>query len=76
MMAPLMRLIAYVSNLMAPAEIELLDGVDEPENAVRDEIGLLDIRRQTHPDPTGDIFHQRRVMQDQALADAPDRRRP
>ena len=49
-------------------EVELLDGVDQPEDAVRDEVGLLDVRRQADADPAGDVLHQRRVVQDQPLA--------
>ena len=42
MMAPLTRVMAYVSNLMARSMVELLDGVDQPEDPVADEVGLLD----------------------------------
>jgi hypothetical protein len=49
-------------------EVELLDRVDEPEDAVRDEVGLLDVRRQAHADAAGDVLHERRVVQDQPLA--------
>jgi hypothetical protein len=30
-------------ELDRPAQVELLDGVDEPEDAVGDEVGLLDV---------------------------------
>ena len=51
-------------------EVELLDRVDQPEDAVRDEVGLLDVRRQADADPAGDVLDQRRVVQDQPLAQA------
>ena len=49
-------------------EVELLDRVDEPEDAVRDEVGLLDVRRQTHTHAAGDVLDERRVVKDQPLA--------
>ena len=49
-------------------EVELLDRVHQAEDAVGDEVGLLDVRRQTHADPAGDVLHQRRVVKDQPLA--------
>jgi hypothetical protein len=49
-------------------EVELVDGVDQPEDAVRHQVGLLDVRRQAHADPAGDVLDQRRVVQDQPLA--------
>ena len=49
-------------------EVELLDRVDQPEDAVGDEVGLLDVGRQADADPAGDVLHQRRVVQDQPLA--------
>ena len=56
-------------ELDGPLEVELLDGVDQPEDAVGDEVGLLDVRRQADADPAGDVLHQRRVVQDQPLAE-------
>ena len=43
------------------------DRVDEPEGAVGDQVGLLDVRGQTAPDPAGDVLHQRGVVEDQAV---------
>ena len=45
MIAPLMRAMAYVSNLIATAGVELVDRIDEPEDPVADEVGLLDVLR-------------------------------
>ncbi len=48
-------------ELVAPLGIELLDGVDEPEHAVADQVGLLDVLGQADGDPAGHVLHQRRV---------------
>ena len=45
-----------------------LDRADQPEQAVRDEIALVDVRRQAAPEPAGDELDERRVGQDQAVA--------
>ena len=55
-------------ELEARAEVELLDGVDQPEDAVADEVGLLDVLRQADGDAAGDVLHQRRVVHDQLVA--------
>ena len=55
-------------ELDRPLEVELLDRVDQPEDAVGDQVGLLDVRRQADADPAGDVLDQRRVVQDQPLA--------
>ena len=55
-------------ELEAAAGIELVDGVDEPEDPVAHEVGLLDVLRQTGGDAAGDELHQRRVVEDQPLA--------
>ena len=44
------------------------DRVDQPEGAVGDQVGLLDVRGQTAADPAGDVLDQRRVVQDQPVA--------
>ena len=49
------------------------DRVDQPEGAVGDEVGLLHVRGQTAADPAGDVLDQRRVVQDQPVAEAGSR---
>ena len=57
---------------MNPATgVELVDGVDEAEHAVADQIGLLDVLRQPDPDSAGHVLHQRRVLHDELVADRP-----
>ena len=56
-------------ELEAAVEVELVDGVDQPEDAVADEVGLLDVLRQPDGDAAGDELHQRRVVEDQLVAD-------
>ena len=46
MIAPLMRAIAYVSNLISRSGVEPLDRADQPEQPVRDEVLLVDVRRE------------------------------
>ena len=55
-------------ELEAAAEVELLDGVDQPEDAVGHEVGLVDALGQAGGDATGDVLHQRRVVDDQLVA--------
>ena len=55
-------------ELDGPLGVELLDGVDQSEDPGGDEVGLLDIGRQPDADPARDVLHQRRVVQDQLLA--------
>ena len=43
MIAPLIRAIAYVSNLISRSGIESLDRPDQAEQPVRDEILLVDV---------------------------------
>ena len=63
-------------ELEAAARVELLDGVDEPEDAVADEVGLLDVLGQADGHPAGDVLHQRRVVEDQLVADSRARLSP
>jgi len=55
-------------ELVAAVEIELLDGIDETEDAVADEIGLLHVLGEPDRDATGDVLHQRGVVQDQRVS--------
>ena len=48
--------------------LEAGDRVDQAERAVGDEVGLLDVRGQAAADPAGDVLHQRRVVEDQPVA--------
>ena len=55
-------------ELDATVGVELVDRIDEAQNAVAHEIALLDVVRHPGTDPGGHELHQRGVMQDQALA--------
>src|SRR5215204_4760768 len=67
MIAPLIREIAGL-ELDAPFEIVFLDRVDQAEDAVRHQIGLLDVRWQADRDPASHVLDQRRLVEDQPLA--------
>jgi hypothetical protein len=56
-------------ELVAAAGVELVDGVDQPEHAIADEVGLLDRMRESGRHPAGDVLHQRGVVEDQPVAD-------
>ncbi len=68
MIEPLMRAIAYVSNLMSRLGVEALDRSDQPEEPVGDEVALVDVGRQAAPEPPGDVLDERRVREDQPVA--------
>jgi hypothetical protein len=72
MIAPLIREIAQVSNLTPPFEVVFLDRVDQAEDAVGHQVGLLDVRRQTDRHPAGHVLDQRRVVEDEPLAASAD----
>src|SRR5262249_17500209 len=46
-----------------------LDGADQAEEAVRDQVVVVDVRRQSRAEPPGHVLHERRVRQDQAVAE-------
>ena len=46
-----------------------LDGADQPEQAVRDEVVLVHVRREPAGDAAGDELHERRVREDEAVAE-------
>ena len=48
--------------------VEALDRADQPEQAVGDEVALLDVRRQAAPQPAGHVLDERRVREDQPVA--------
>jgi hypothetical protein len=48
-----------------------LDRTDQAEEAVGDEVALVDVRRQTASEAACDELDERRVGQDQAVADGP-----
>ena len=45
-----------------------VDRADQPEQPVRDEIALVDVRRQPRAEPAGDVLDERRVVDDQPVA--------
>ena len=49
-------------------EVEALDRVDQADQAVGDEVGLLDVRGQAGRHAAGDVLDQRRVGDDELLA--------
>ena len=49
-------------------EVEALDRADQAEEAVRDEVSLLHVRREAAPEAAGDVLDERRVREDQAIA--------
>ena len=51
-------------------DVEALDRVDQPEQAVGDEILVVHVRRQAAADAAGDELDERRVGEDQARAQA------
>src|SRR5581483_8485006 len=46
-----------------------LDRADQPEQPVRDEIALVDVCGQTATEAAGDVLHERRIREDQPVAD-------
>ena len=47
-----------------------LDRADQAEQPVRDEVALVDVRGQAAAEPAGDVLHERRIRQDQPVAEA------
>ena len=48
--------------------IEAVDRADQSEQPVRDEVAVVDVRRQPRSEPAGHVLHERRVAQDQLVA--------
>ena len=70
MIAPLIRADRVRLELDLAIGVEALDRADQPEQAVRDEILLVDVRGQRRTEPPGDELDERRVRQDQPVANA------
>ena len=48
--------------------VEAVDRADQPEQPVRDEVAVVDVRGQPRSEPAGDVLHERRVAEDQLIA--------
>ena len=57
-------------ELHVAVRLVALDRADQAEQPVRDEVTFVDVGGQAAPEPAGDVFHERRVRQDQPVADA------
>ena len=57
-------------ELDVAGQVEALDRRDQADQAVGDQVRLLDVRRQAGGGAPGDVLDQRRVGDDQPLADA------
>ena len=55
-------------ELDVPVGVVALDRADQAEEAVRDEVLLLDVRGQSAAQPAGYVLDERRVGEDQAIA--------
>ena len=49
-------------------QVELLDRVDEPEDAVADQVGSVDGLGKARRKAAGDVLHQGRVVEDELIA--------
>ena len=56
-------------ELETALDVEAVDGVDEPEHAVADEIALIDGVGQPGGDTRCDVLHDRRVVDDELVVD-------
>ena len=68
MIAPLTRATAKVSNLISRSVSKRSIAPIRPEQAVGDQVGLLDVRGQARGHAPGDELDQGRVGDDQSLA--------
>ena len=57
-------------ELVATLGIELVDGVEQTENARAHEVVRIDVLSETGGDATTDVLDERRVTNDQAVASA------
>ncbi len=58
-------------ELEAPLGLELVDGIDQPEQPVGGEVGLLHVLGQAHRHTTGHVLHQGRVVDDELVTGPP-----
>jgi len=56
-------------ELDVPVGVVPLDRADQAEKPVRDEILLLHVSRKAASEPAGDVLHERRVCEDEAIAE-------
>ncbi len=61
-MAPRMRVTAYVLNFTCFPGVELVDGVEEPENPESHEVIELDVLRHSHCNLSRNVLYQRGVL--------------
>ena len=54
-------------ELDVAVELVALDRADQPEQAVRDEVAFLDVRREAGAEPPCHVLDERRVGQDEAI---------
>ena len=76
MIAPRMRAIAIRLELDLAVGIEAVDRADQAEQPVRDEVAVVDVRGQPDAEPAGDVLDERRVAEDQLVAERPVPRLP
>src|SRR5437764_14697009 len=55
-------------ELVTAARLELVQGVDEPEHAVADQVGLFDACGKPGGNAGGYVLHEGGVMQDEVIA--------
>ena len=55
-------------ELDVPLRVVAVDRAHQPEQPVRDEVGLVDVRRQPRAEPPRHVLHERRVVDDQPVA--------
>ena len=68
MIAPLIREIAYVSNLTSRFGVVALDCPDQAEQPVRDQVAFVHMRRQAAAETAGDELDEGCIGQDEPIA--------
>src|SRR5579884_62298 len=56
-------------ELHVARRVVALDRPDQPEQAVRDEVALVDVGGEARAEAARDVLHERRVREDEAIAD-------